>query len=228
MTPPVAIFYHALFCMGDPPAMLPHAISVVNEQMEQLRDSGLLAACSEFHACVNGGEESRVFAESIFPSKAQIVYHGNRCRTEIRTLMRLQKTMKNLKGWRVLYFHSKGASAQADDQMRTNWRNCMMRHLVDNWRVCVYTLGKSVDSVGCHWKEGQVDGTQNLWGGNFWWATSDFLNTLPPIESHPRIPIMGGIDALEARFEGEVWLGSSGRRPRIRDFHPSGPFNCVG
>ncbi|MGP1666556.1 MAG: hypothetical protein ACTS5I_11730 [Rhodanobacter sp.] len=229
MTPPIAIWFHCLFCLGDPPTMLPHAISVIHDQLEMLESSGLMAAAVEFHVGVNGGAESRVFIESMFPTKRNVIYHGLQCRTELRTLMHLQKTMKGRKGWRVLYFHSKGASAAADDQMRTNWRNCMMRSLVDNWRVCVHTLGKSVDSVGCHWKEGQVDGTQNLWGGNFWWATSDFLNTLPPIEAHPRIPIMGGVDALESRYEAECWLGSSGsRRPRVRDFHPSGPFNCVG
>lgn len=225
MTPPIAIFYHCLFTFS-PDSVLPHAISVADEQMKMLESSGLLGACNEFYVGVNGGEESRVYAESIIPSKSHIIYHGLKCRTELRTLMYLQKTMKGRKGWRVLYFHSKGATHPATDQMSTNWRNCMMRSLVSNWRVCLDALNR-VDSVGCHWKEGQVDGTQNLWGGNFWWATSDFLNKLPPIESHPRIPIMGGVDAVEARFEAEVWLGSSGHRPRVRDFHPDGPFNCV-
>lgn len=227
MTPPIAIFFHCLFALGQPPEMLPHAVSVVDEQMEILASSGLMTAATEIHIGVNGGVESELYSMMLFPSGANVIFHGLQCRTELRTLMHLQKTMKGRSGWRVLYFHSKGASARADDRQRTNWRNCMMRHLVENWRVCVYTLGKSVDSVGCHWKEGQIDGTQHLWGGNFWWATSDFLNTLPPIESHRRIPIMGGIDALEARYEAEVWLGGGPRRPRVRDFHPSGPFNCV-
>lgn len=227
MTPPIAIFFHCLFCLGDPPEMLPHAVSVVSEQMELLHSSGLMKAASEIHIGINGGRESELYAVSLLPAEASLVFHGAQCRTELRTLMHLQKTMKGRKGWRVLYFHSKGATAAAGDTMRTNWRNCMMRHLIENWRVCVYTLGRSVDSVGCHWKEGQVDGTQYLWGGNFWWATSEFLDTLPPIEKHPRIPIMGGIDAVAARYEAEVWLGAGPRRPRVRDFHPSGPFNCA-
>jgi hypothetical protein len=226
MSAPIAIFYHCLFLLGTPPAMLPNAISVVNEQMEQLEASGLLEAATELHIGVNGGQESELFGHYVFPKKANVIYHGLQCRTELRTLMHLQKIMAGHKGWKVLYFHSKGATRSASDDMTTRWRNCMMRHLVENWRICVATLGPRIDSVGCHWKDGQVDGTQNIWGGNFWWATSDFINTKPLIESHPRIPIMGGIDAVEARYEAEVWLGAGPRRPRVRDFHPSGPFNC--
>jgi len=220
---PIAVVYHALFQLDD--HLLEPALEIVHEQMFQLQQSGLLQEAEEVYAGINGGRESEVYADSLIPGKALKVYHGLQCHTELRTLMLLQEVMKDRKGWLVLYFHSKGATRDRGEVMIRNWRRCMMHHLVVNWRTCISVLERS-DACGCHWLSGQVDGTQNLFGGNFWWSTSEYLNKLPPIEKHPRIPINGGIDSEKARFESEVWLGSSGHYPRVVDFHPGGMFKC--
>lgn len=170
-----------------------------------LKASGLLESANEFYVGINGGEESEMLADCIIPSQATKVYHGLQCHNELRTLMLLQKAMAGRKAWAVLYFHAKGFSHDANDRMGANWRWCMMYHLIQNWEICITSLQSGFDSCGCHWKTEQVDGTQNLWAGNFWWARSDFLHILPPIENHPRIPCMGGVDAFESRYEAEVW-----------------------
>ncbi len=220
---PIAIFYHSLFQIEN--RVLPQAIEIITDQMLRLNRSGLLKAASEVYAGINGGEESEFPADCVLPVKALKVYHGLQCRNELRTLMLLQEVMVGRPDWLVLYFHSKGATRDISEANITNWRNCLMNNLVSNWRNCVDLLENGHDSVGCHWLTGQVDGTQNLWGGNFWWATSEFLATLPPIEKHPRIPLMGGIDSEQSRYEAEVWLGSGPKLPRVRDFHPGWPFN---
>lgn len=222
----IAVFYHGLFFLNGEPSL--NCINVVHSQMETFRESGLLDSADEFHIGINGGEESEPFAESILPAKATKVYHGLNCRTEIRTLMHLQNVMRGRAGWKVLYLHAKGASHSPDEKMINNWRQCMMHNLVTNWLICINSLNSGFDSAGCHWKREQVDGTMSLWGGNFFWATSDFLNTLPPIESHPRIAAQGGVDDFRSRYESEVWIGSGRRLPKVRDYHPSGPFNCGG
>lgn len=222
----IAVFYHCLFCLGDPPDPQPTGIAVVSEQMELLRTSGLLERADEFWVGINGAEESQMWADYIIPEKAVKVYHGLQCRNELRTLMLLQEVMAGRRGWAALYFHAKGFSHSIDDQLSYNWRQCMMYNLVQNWEVCVESLTQGFESVGCHWKTGQCDGTQSLWGGNFFWSKSEFINTLPAIQSHPRIAVMGGIDALASRYEAEVWLGSGKRLPRVLDYHPSGPFTC--
>lgn len=60
---------------------------------------------------------------------------------------------------------------------------------------------------------------QSIWAGNFWWAKSDFLRTLPSIMNRERIKI-SGLGAAESRFESEVWIGNGPRLPRVRDYHP--------
>lgn len=222
----IAIFFHTLFCLGDPPEPQPVGMSVVHEQMETLKASGLLEHADEFYVGINGAEESQVYADCIIPEKAVKVYHGTQCRNELRTIMLLQEVMAGRKGWLALYFHTKGFNHSPTEALIYNWRWCMMYHLVTNWEICVESLSYGFDSVGCHWKTGQVDGTQNLWAGNFWWSKSEFINTLPSIEKTPRLAMMGGIDALASRYEAEILIGRGPRLPKVLDYHPSGPFTC--
>ncbi len=124
----------------------------------------------------------------------------------------------------MLYAHAKGCSHDPGEKMITNWRNCMVRHLITNWLACVNTLNSGIESCGVHWLEGQVDGTMALWGGNYFWIKSEFLDTLPPIENNARVPLMGGIDSAQSRFEAEVILSSGPRLPKIKDYHRGWPF----
>jgi hypothetical protein len=223
---PIAIFWHTVFILGEPPEPSPHAITIVSSQMEVIQSSGLLDIASEMYVGINGDEESQVFADGIIPEKAIKVYHGTQCKNELRTIMLMQEVMRGRTGWYVLYGHAKGASHTLTDELSYNWRWCMLHHLVQNWDVCISSLRGGVDMAGCHWKTGMVDGTQSLFAGNCWWAKSEFLNTLPPIEDNLRIPLMGGIDAFASRYEAEVWIGTGKRLPKVRDYHPTGPFTC--
>lgn len=222
----IAVFYHCLFCMGDPPELVPHGLNVIHSQMQLIDESGLVDTCDEFHVGINGGKESEIYADSVIPSKAVKIYHGLQCHNELRTIMHMQHTMRDRPGWKVLYFHAKGFRHDPDNKMIHRWRDCMMHHLVTNWLICVNSLNGGFDSAGCHWKTGQVNGHQSLWAGNFWWMKSEFLNTLPPIETCPRLPHMGGIDSADSRYEGEVLIGEGPRLPKVRDYHPGGPFTC--
>lgn len=222
---PIVIFYHCLFCIGDPPEPSPHGIAIVADQMELLKKSGLLAAAKEFYVGINGSEESQVYADGIIPEKAVKFYHGTHCKNEIRTVMLMQQIVAGKEGWNVLYFHPKGFSHPPTEEMSHNWRNCMNHYLIGNWEICIESL-KVADMAGCHWKKDQVDGTQCLWAGNFYWSKSEFLNTLPRIEKNPRIPLMGGLDSHQSRYEAEIIPGTGPKRPKVIDYHPTGPFTC--
>jgi hypothetical protein len=222
----IAVFYHGLFYRNL--EFQPNCFNIAQAQMGIMQASGLTDTADEIYCGVNGGEESVPFAESIFPEKAEKVYHSLQCRNEIRTIMHMQRAMSGRQGWKVLYFHCKGAFHSPEEKLIVNWRNCMMRHLVYDWPICINSLSAGFESAGCHWKTGQVNGTMSLWGGNFFWLTSDFLATLPPIENNARLPVMGGIDSVQSRYEAEVWIGNGPRLPRVVDYHPSGPFTCGG
>jgi len=215
---PIAIFYHSLFYLGNPPELKPNAVNIVGEQMSTLKSSGLEEAANEIHIGVNGGIESESKAMEMFPAKSGIVYHGLESRAENLTLVMIEKWVKEHPGWVVFYFHCKGAThAQGSDYelFSARWRRCMMKHGVTNWQAAVSEL-ETHDAVGCHWLTGMgSDQSQHFFAGNFWWATSDFLATLPSIYERARIK-ESGIASLESRYEAEVWIGN-GRMPKIKD-----------
>ncbi len=219
----IAVFYHCLFCIGNEP--LWSAVKVVHEQMKALKESGLEDAATEIHIGVNGGKESEIYAKQFLPKRAQITYHGLESRAENLTIVMLEKWLKDHDGWCVLYFHCKGATHPLDSSYAAysgSWRRTMMGHLVENWRFCVRDLIVGAEACGCNWLTGQGwDHSQNIFGGNFWWAKSSFLRLLPSIYERARIKT-SGIGALESRYESEVWIGNGPRLPLVKVYQPGG------
>lgn len=220
---PIAIFYHCVFFLGDPPKLRQEALWVAREQMLALQGSGLMQAANEIHAGVNGGEESARLPANPLPHKAVVSYFGLASHSENFTILLLQDWVKTHPGWNVLYFHAKGATKEwgsSEFESSRLWRRTMMQDLVTNWRQCVAELDNGFDIVCSHWKWHQADGTQNLAAGNFWWAKADFLATLPSMLLRERIK-QDGIGSLSSRYEAEVWIGN-GRIPTVRQFRPNG------
>ena len=160
------------------------------------------------------------------PATVKPTFHGLQCKNELRTLLLVEEFAKTHTGWNVLYFHSKGATHPLGHELSARWRRCMMRHLVSNWRQCVQELESGFDSVGCHWMQPpQTPPGQNIWGGNFWWASSDFLRTLPSLLDTWRVK-NSGIDSIDSRYEAEVWIGNGPNLPKVKDHHPNGLWTC--
>lgn len=221
---PIAIFFHGLFVVGDPPELLPNAFNVICEQMAALKSSGLLDAATEFHVGINGGKESEEYVREYIPAKAQVKYHGLQSRAENLTLVMIEEWVKTHPGWNVLYFHAKGSShlpgSSYGDGTATPWRNGMMQDLVVNWRQCVKDL-ESHDIVCSHWMWNLgSDQSQHIPAGGFLWITSDFAAALPSIYLRERIKV-SGIDSLESRYESEVHWGN-GPRPNVKSYRPNG------
>lgn len=221
---PIAVFFHCLFELGDPPEVLPQAIHIIREQMANLRESGLLDACAELIVGINGGETSRNIASLLIPAKAKIVMHGLDSRAENLTVEELFKWAKAHKDWHILYFHSKGATHPAGSSYGEGsskpWRLGMMHDLVNNWRTCVRDLDSGYDIACSHWMWNMADGTQHIPAGNFLWVTSNFAAKLPSIYLRERIKI-SGIASVESRYEAEVAWGN-GKRPNVKSYRPNG------
>ena len=223
---PIAIFYHCLFYLGEPPKFMEASFPIVREQMQCLDNCGLLEAAQELEVGINGGLESWPIAAELIPKKATIRLHGLKSRNENSTLRLIEDWAPTHKDWNVLYFHAKGATHTSRDPLRENWRSCMMRNLVSNWKQCVIDLD-SADAVGCHWMTGdQTPPGQSIFAGNFWWATSDYLATIPSMLQRERIKV-SGIHAPESRYESEVWIGNGSRFPKIKDYHPAWIDTCT-
>lgn len=217
MSQPIAIFYHSLFYIGDPPVLLPAALKIIGEQMAALKSSGLLDAASQVICGINGGDESRKLATALLPEKASLVFHGLQCRNECRTIRVLEEWLPGHEDWYVLYFHSKGATRP--DVRNFHWRTCMMKRLVKNWRICIAQLEEGYEAVGCHWFEPPFTPPgQFIFAGNFVWIKARFLKTLPSIMERDRIKT-SGIDSIESRYEAEVYWGNGPKVPKIYDYH---------
>lgn len=185
-----------------------------------MRESRLLDACDVFQVGVNGGEESRAISTLAFPkSKTMVTYHGLQCHNECRTILLVQEFAAAFPDWYILYFHAKGATHEDDTGLRRNWRACMMRNLVQNWWQCVADLNSGYDAVGCHWMTGEkTPPGQSVFAGNFYWAKSDYLRTIPSIYKRDRIKL-SGIDSIESRYEAEVMIGFGNPFPKVKDYH---------
>jgi hypothetical protein len=199
-----------------------NCINIFAEQMAALKDSGLLNAASEFHVGVNGDEADALVAAQLAGDKAWVICHGPQAKTELSTQHVLQKWLPGHQGWRVLYHHSKGASYHPGDAFPGQWRRCMERAVVWGWQTCMAEMDKGAEACGCHWltpeRWGSVIRTP-FFGGTFWWATADFLMTLPKLPE----------DVWANRFEAESWIGRGPRRPLVVDFHPDWPgAGCHG
>lgn len=223
---PIAIFYHGLFFIGDPPKHLPNAGCIVANQITQMIDSGLWDAAEEIHVGINGGKESEPVATAIIPAKARVKFHGLDSHAENLTIVMLHEWAKNHPGWDVLYLHSKGATHDPNSdygsRISAPWREAMMQELVVNWRRCVSDL--ETNDIACMvwlWAQGW-DHSQHIPAGNFLWTTSDFVAKLPSIYLRERIK-QDGIGAVTSRFEAEVFWGN-GPRPAVKAYRDRLPF----
>jgi hypothetical protein len=218
----IIVFYHCLLYSGIPPDINLNAFAIVDEQMQLLKESGLLSMASHFVVGLNGGKESLDVANLIIPPKAEIKLHGLQSKSENLTIVEIENWVKSNPGWAVLYFHCKGATQSPTDLLRIRWRRCMMQNLITNWSRCIKDL-ELYESVGCHWYK-DMHG-RSYWAGNFWWSRSEFLQTVPSISNKLTCRVKG-VDSLYSRYESEVWLGEGQRLPTRKDYHPEGFMQC--
>lgn len=227
MSRPIAIFFHGLFWLGDPPHHMPNAGCIIANQIVQMTNTGLWDAASEIHFGINGAEESFAVATAIIPSKARITYHGLASHSENLTIVMIENWVKTHPGWDVLYLHAKGSSHEPNsdyaNRVSKPWRDAMMQDLVVNWRQCVTDLDAGHDVACMVWLSEQGwDKSQFYAAGTFFWAKSDFLSKLPSIYLRDRIK-QDGIGAASSRFEAEVWIGN-GPRPNVKAYRSRLPF----
>lgn len=196
-----AVFYHC---------WLPNeqGLEVVIEQVAALKTSGLYAAADQILVGFNGDPYHSQYLAEFLP-RAEIHHvppHG-----EAATIQLLQHWLADKEHWAVCYHHTKSITHPPGGPY-TNWRRCLQRVVIENWERCVEDLENGAESVGAHWVNPHP--TQQYYAGNFWWANSDYLRALPPIDTQT----VNG-----KSYEAEVWIGKVlPRRTRAVDYvrHP--------
>lgn len=214
----IAVWYHCRLSGGEIPINTFYAATILGEQMRALFQSRLLAEADEFHVGINGDESDLELARLFVTCPdAKFMLHGSGMTTEIPTLAALRRWLPDHRDWLVLYHHIKGVT-HPGEILYDHWRRCMERELILNWRRCVADLQGTADTCGCHWlTPGHYPNLVRspFWGGTFWWAKAEYLLTLPELP----------LACWQNRFEAELWIGKSSRRPITRDYHPAWPGN---
>lgn len=209
----IAVFYHCLLSAKHRAIEEPYAMNLIMEQMSAVIISGLGDQASDLFVHVNGTEDEAAIVASVCHDHAKVICNGTECNSEIPTLVHVRQWAEANPGAAILYHHTKGVSTprQAD-----NWRLRMEGFMVWNWQDCVDRLKSGVEAVGCHWltPEGNPGTiTSPFFGGNFWWAISDYVKRLPALPP----------DTWENRYHAESWIGRGQPRPRIYDPSPGWP-----
>jgi hypothetical protein len=206
----LAIFYHTILSNGETGINTDFAISIIAEQMHALKESGLLAAATEFHVGVNGDETDAMVAGSLAGDKAKVTCHGKQARSEIPTMNLIRNWLPGHEDWYVLYHHTKSITHPGDEPHAV-WRRRMEQVCVWNWKQCVAALDAGFDAAGAHWltpEKFPAMVTSPFFGGTYFWSTAKYLSQLPPLP-----------EATWANRHGaESWIGMRRPYPKVRCF----------
>lgn len=146
---------------------------IAGEQYAKLRACGLRDACERIVVGFVGGKgHSRALPLPILDDpKFDIFVTDNPGDFEYPTLARLsQEALARAEPFLCFYFHTKGASRS--NPATNAWRLYMEHFNLERWRDCVNALTEH-ETCGV-----ELDDIHTHYGGNFWWATSEYIRKL--------------------------------------------------
>jgi hypothetical protein len=111
----------------------------------------------------------------------------------------------------IFYAHTKGAWARSN--IAAAWRTSMTHDTVTRWKECVDAL-QTVQACGPHMMRSSLPEHREhefFFGGNFWWARSDYVATLEPVKT-------------ESRFQAEGWIGLN--NPKMHSMRQGEPVTA--
>lgn len=177
-------------------ATFPNWEKKVIAQCSRIINSGLLACTDRILVGVVGEAEPAVpTIERLLDGKAEVRYFGNPSLYEFPTLQMLydELTDSDLQCW---YIHTKGVSNQCAIAERQ--RLYMESFVLDGHSECRKIL-EEYDACGTNWQLYGFDQFNPHFAGNFWWARSTYLKTLPAPNS---------LDVGD-RYQAEFWIGKN-------------------
>lgn len=124
---------------------------------------------------------------------------------EFYTLTKLKQYVNELEeNVKILYCHLRGVTNPNNECIST-WRKYLVHHNITNHMKCLEAL-EDHDACGVDLITDDVWPYANHFSGNFWWANSDYLKTLPQIcdIDNPSAP-----QKATLRHNAEFWIGMS-------------------
>ena len=116
----------------------------------------------------------------------------------------INKTNENIK---ILYFSGLGVTGNTE--FKKSWRSYLTYFVVTRFEECLKALDDGYDVCGVDWRTDPLP----HYSGTFWWANSDYLKTLPKVQTlnKPDSPTV-----LSLRHNAEMYIGMNPNvNPRI-------------
>ena len=188
-------------------AMINDWRQIVDEQIVKLRASGLWDKTERLFVGLLGPHPDEFSCDD--PKILSMFFGVDYAPAELPTLAALQRFCRTC-DCLVYYIHSKGVFSPANGTR--DWRRSMEHFIITRHQDCVAAL-TGHDICGINWHSSWC----RFFGGNFWWARSDYVRSLPDIRSMEPIP---GRDLCAGTSASD---GSA----RIRPSGPSACTNCA-
>lgn len=200
---------------------IPGSENIANDILNRIIDSGLINNASVFVYCQYNKNNFTWVEDKLkdYPAASVIYTDSMPHHFEISTLVSLQALCNDNESY-VLYLHHKGASKLKSKKTAniTDWRELMLYYTVDCWQQCVSSLTDGFDTVGVNWMK---DSKYPHYAGNFWWATSKYINHLPELKlPEPDATISQfNFENYPYRHDAEFWIGIG--KPNACSLHES-------
>lgn len=143
--------------------------------MKSILSSGLYDASESIDFCVVSDRFELI--QPLLP-KIHVYHKGNPALYERPTLLHLrEKAMADTTEVYYWYLHTKGLrwfGTEREDNV-VDWIHLLLYWNVHKWKEAVKQLNSGFDVYGCN----QTNTPINHYSGNFWWATSSYIQRLP-------------------------------------------------
>ncbi len=204
------LYYH--FYIPDTPS---HWELLLYEQLDYIEGSGLQHSC-EVEICVSSNEENYKKLQQNIKSYSFLKsfwfdanIKENKNHYEGTTLLKLYDECDSYHN--VGYIHSKGITSLSKQVNR--WRKVLEYGVIEKWKDNINALSKEYDVSGICW-----DIIGNHFSGNFWWAKSSYIRTLPrPVIEKWSKQIVPINAHWSSRFRYEGWIGLE--NPKVNNLY---------
>jgi hypothetical protein len=219
---PLVMFYH----IWSPPRTDIWKI-LVDEQLKLVQRCGLHEQ-AEIACCISGSQHRAIRDFVSHVKWLEVIEHTeDESEYEGLTLKHAyQRCLDNREGGSrpIAYFHTKGIRHLASGpegykimQNVNSWRHLLEYGVLERWRDCVVAL-LTHDLAGINFHEFPA----RHFGGNFWWATADYIRRLPhPLSPDFLSPMFADASSRD-RVRYEMWVGC--KNPKVFNIGVGGGF----
>ena len=219
---PLAVFYH----IWSPPRTDIWKI-LVDEQLKLIERCGLHER-ADVACCISGPQHQAIhdfvghvkWLEVIEHTEDESEFEGLTLKHAYQRCVDDRERLRQS----IAYFHTKGIRHLTSGpegyraiQNVNSWRHLLEYGVLERWKDCVLEL-MTHDIAGINFHEAPA----RHFGGNFWWATADYIRRLP----HPHSPAFLSPNFADPmnreRIRYEMWVGSG--NPRVFNMGVGGGF----